>query len=517
LVVHGGPQRGDRRYPAPLPYRPTRAGDGGPDEAIYLEVDADRVSDPAAVLEDREMVDLVWQAAKALNPRDYSLLDLHLRQGLTPDELAEHLGARRGSVYMMLSRLKEALEDAVTCLLLVRRGRRECPALDALMSTLQVGDLTKQARKAIRKHIDACDRCRERSRRFIAPAEIFSSFAVVPVTPELRAHIWDGIVRQLPAGTRGEAPPAREPSSRASSSIRRMSAAATNAVAALVAAGALLLVGSSALPAQDPADVHSTSHQLAQLSAEHTIVIAWSAQRDVRAYSVLWSQQPRQEPLAQPALPGSAQGAASPPLVDGSWYFHLRTEAPSGMWTDTVHLGPFVLGSGNDVLAATDQAVPPPTVEAASPPAVLAPVPTDTPRTGTTASPSPSDLPRPSATPAPVSASTTMAVPTAPVVVTAAPSATAVPESPTSAPLAPTGTPIAATATAARPTAVPSPTETAPSAVPATSPSPTAVPPTATSQPPTPTSTPSCSATFAAPGCVRPTATPTARILLRAP
>ena len=147
----------------------SRAGDGGPDEAIYLEVDADRLSDPAAVLEDREMVDLVWQAAKALNPRDYSLLDLHLRQGLTPDELAEHLGARRGSVYMMLSRLKEALEDAVTCLLLVRRGRRECPALDALMSTLQVGDLTKQARKAIRKHIDACDRCRERSRRFIAP------------------------------------------------------------------------------------------------------------------------------------------------------------------------------------------------------------------------------------------------------------------------------------------------------------------------------------------------------------
>jgi len=492
-----------------------RAADGEPDDPIYLEVDTDRLSDPEAVLEDRDMVGLVWQAAKALNPKDYSLLDLHLRQGLTPDELAENLGVRRGNVYMMLSRLKEAMADAVTCLLLARRGRRDCAALDALLAGLPLSDLTKQARRAIRKHIDDCERCRERSRSFVAPAEIFSSFALVPVTPELRARIWDGIVRQLPTGTLGEGRQARDPSSAATRGINRIASAVANAAAAVMAAGALLAAGSSALPARDPINVHSTSHELGQLSFQHTVSIAWPAQRDVRAYSVLWSQQPLQEPRAQPALPGSAYNVASSPLADGTWYFHLRTEAPSGMWTDTVHLGPFVLGSSNEVLAAIKPSATP-AADGATTPATPTLPPTWTPTATATDAASPSDVAtrvRSAVASTPTSRATSpraaAAIPPAESAgASAAPSATALPSSPMASAVPPT-----VTATSRPPTAPPT-------SLPATAtatPSPTA---TATLRPPTFTATPRCVGAFAAPGCVGPTATPIpnpSRIIFRAP
>jgi RNA polymerase sigma factor (sigma-70 family) len=468
---------------------PREAADGG-GAPMYLQVDPDRLSDPEVVSHDRELVELVWQAARSLNPRDYSLLDLHLRQGLTPDELAESLGARRGSVYMMLSRLKEALEDAVTCLMLARRGRRECPSLDALLAGLQVRDLTKQARRAIRKHLDSCQHCRERSRQFIAPAEIFSSFAVVPVTPELRASIWQRISDQL--AVQPAQPPARGRQSARASGLQ----AAASACAALALLGAMLATGSSPLPAHDPPDVHSPSHQTGVLSVRREVQVEWSPQQDLRAYGLLWSQQPGDEPAATERLPGGAGGTSSPALRDGTWYFHLRSEAASGMWTDTVHLGPFLIGGSQNAAAqvSPESNVPEPTptatVQPTTPPLTATP-PAETPVPAAVAAPHAEAPLPPSASSAASPAATTAAASPPPAV---SPSATA------GAIQAPTAPP-AATATAAPPPPTPSPTATPP---PTTS-------PTATRSP-TATST-SCVATLAA--CGGRTPVPPPRISFR--
>ena len=54
----------------------------------YTEIDASRPNDPQAAAEDKELVELVWNSAAALSPKEYSLLDLHLRKGLSADDLA---------------------------------------------------------------------------------------------------------------------------------------------------------------------------------------------------------------------------------------------------------------------------------------------------------------------------------------------------------------------------------------------------------------------------------------------
>lgn len=66
--------------------------------------------DPALLLDARSGYgDAVWSAAATLAPQDYALLDLHVRRGLDPDELAGGLGVARSGLALRLERLKEEL------------------------------------------------------------------------------------------------------------------------------------------------------------------------------------------------------------------------------------------------------------------------------------------------------------------------------------------------------------------------------------------------------------------------
>ena len=55
-------------------------------------IDDEGADDPAASIERRELAELVWASAAALSPKEYSLLDLHVRRGFSADEVAESLG-----------------------------------------------------------------------------------------------------------------------------------------------------------------------------------------------------------------------------------------------------------------------------------------------------------------------------------------------------------------------------------------------------------------------------------------
>jgi len=58
----------------------------------FDRIDTSRVSDPQSGLQDQYLADLVWTSAAALAPKNYSLLDMHLRRDLAPDEIATSLG-----------------------------------------------------------------------------------------------------------------------------------------------------------------------------------------------------------------------------------------------------------------------------------------------------------------------------------------------------------------------------------------------------------------------------------------
>jgi RNA polymerase sigma-70 factor (ECF subfamily) len=312
----------------------------------FTEIDESRLSDPHAVVHDKELVELVWNSAAALSPQEYSLLDLHLRQGLTADELAAGLGLEKGAVYTRLSRLRDSLEESVASTILMRRGRRDCPDLDALLGELGATELTRESRRAIQAHLQECSRCQESKRRLVSPAEIFGGLAPVPLDPALRDSIWDA----LSAATRSAAPPEAGPQPGIRDRWRRASRASkalvvAAVVAAVAGAGATGVVLSSggAPVVRDPSNVHSTSHRIRVASTNPVVAIAWNRAPNASGYSVRWTRAARALPDRTPDLPGTATGTRSAPLSPGAWYFHLRTRGKNGGWTNTVDVGPFLI------------------------------------------------------------------------------------------------------------------------------------------------------------------------------
>src|SRR5205823_5407367 len=108
---------------------------------------------------DVEVAAIVWEFAAHLSPKQYSLLDLHLRRGLKVDELAQTLGFTTANVYMMLYRLRRALAESVCAAFLVRPGPGQCRELDALLSETHVAESSVDYRPFVLHHVKACSRC----------------------------------------------------------------------------------------------------------------------------------------------------------------------------------------------------------------------------------------------------------------------------------------------------------------------------------------------------------------------
>jgi RNA polymerase sigma factor (sigma-70 family) len=327
------------RFVEPRGHEPTD-GEGFP----FAIPDPSRLSDPETVMRDRELVALVWDSAAALNPQEYALLDLHLRRGLDADELAHHLGLAKGAVYTRLSRLRDSLEEAVTTTLLMRRGRRDCEELDVLLAELRASEATQPVRRAIREHLEECIRCQESKRRFVSPAEIFAGISLVPVSLELMEDVWARIAAEVgvAAAVTGAAAAAPVESGASAASVTTAKGVAVSALAtgaAIVTATALVFRGDGGI--EDPSDIRSTTHAIGRPSGENVVRMAWSRESDADAYSISWTNEAAL-PDETGDLDGEATAAVSPPLASGNWYFNLRTRG-NGEWTNTVHVGPFVI------------------------------------------------------------------------------------------------------------------------------------------------------------------------------
>jgi RNA polymerase sigma factor (sigma-70 family) len=316
------------------------------EDPIYTLVDERRLSDPSVAAHDHELVDLVWESAAALSPQEYSLLDMHLRQGLDVEELAAALGVAKGAIYTRLTRLRDSLDEAVSSAVLMRRGRRECAELDALLDRLNARKLTRNVRRAINEHAKDCDICSETKRRLITPAELFAGLALLPVPDGVADRIWDGIAAQLGFGGAAAGAHAAAHGHNGGTSHGMATATKAKALTALGTLGAVAIVSALLFPRggtiHDPADVHSATHQVGVANVVPVVRMTWSRKSDAKGYSVDWTHAPRSEPDAVGDLPGSATGVTSQALAPGRWWFHLRTHG-HGSWTHTVHVGPFII------------------------------------------------------------------------------------------------------------------------------------------------------------------------------
>ncbi len=137
-----------------------------------------------AVVDIRDRQELVWAAAAALGERDASLLDLHLRHGLAPAEIAEELGVEANTAHQQLFRMRNKLGDAIGSYVLWRNGRPLCDGLAAAVSGQVAFD--RSVAKAVAKHQKSCDRCSERRAALLDPSKLFASVPLLGIPLQLK-------------------------------------------------------------------------------------------------------------------------------------------------------------------------------------------------------------------------------------------------------------------------------------------------------------------------------------------
>jgi RNA polymerase sigma factor (sigma-70 family) len=156
------------------------------DESIDIGGDAERA----------ELRTLLGAAAKGLNPAEQEVIELQLRQGLDPAEVADVLGISRNHAHALISRARDQLEICLGVLLVARTGREACAELDALLEGWD-GQLTVLLRKRLHRHIDKCSICTDRKRSALRPAMLLglAPLLALPATTTAPAELRDHVLR----------------------------------------------------------------------------------------------------------------------------------------------------------------------------------------------------------------------------------------------------------------------------------------------------------------------------------
>lgn len=177
--------------------RPLHFEDSEGEEVSFDIVDTDRFSDPEEAAQASAVSALVWQAAAGLDPKQLSLLDLHLRQGLDSGEIADVLGVTKNNGYVMLNRLKKAVEDSIGAFIMFKDGRQYCGELDAVLSRVDIDGMSPEVRKVVERHVAQCPSCEERKKK-LAPLAAFAGLGAIGAPAGAKAHILEGLLQQWP-------------------------------------------------------------------------------------------------------------------------------------------------------------------------------------------------------------------------------------------------------------------------------------------------------------------------------
>jgi RNA polymerase sigma factor (sigma-70 family) len=144
----------------------SKKGTSALDEARDMTDDS---GDVAAGAERADLRALLEDAALGLNPGEREVIELQLRQGLEPAEVATVLGVSRNHAHALLARARGQLETCLAVLLVGRAGRGECDELGTLLAGWD-GRLTVLLRKRLHRHIERCPTCDARRARELRPA-----------------------------------------------------------------------------------------------------------------------------------------------------------------------------------------------------------------------------------------------------------------------------------------------------------------------------------------------------------
>jgi DNA-directed RNA polymerase specialized sigma24 family protein len=153
--------------------------------------DPAHVDQASAVRGDHELAVLAWESLAALTARDYALLDLHLRQGLSADEIAHVLSATRKDAKTILARMTRSANDVIEQYVIARRGA--CPALRDALSSFPIPPFDDAAAAAAQAHIALCAACQQDRRQLPPLLEVLTSFTPISASLALKGDLWRSI------------------------------------------------------------------------------------------------------------------------------------------------------------------------------------------------------------------------------------------------------------------------------------------------------------------------------------
>lgn len=158
------------------------------DDDVSLAVDEQAVAarladldDPASVVGDREVQELVWSAAATLGERDLTALDLSLRHGLEPAEIGEVLGINRNAANQLVHRMKGRLATAVRSRVLWSDGAPACAGLRSALEADGLDEFDARAVRVAERHAKACADCAGRQETRLDPTHLFAAVPIVAV------------------------------------------------------------------------------------------------------------------------------------------------------------------------------------------------------------------------------------------------------------------------------------------------------------------------------------------------
>ncbi|MCL5948537.1 MAG: RNA polymerase sigma factor [Actinobacteria bacterium] len=140
---------------------------------------------PEAGTEAAEAAEIVWSAASSLNPRQYEVMDLTVRQGLSTSEVAEVLGIRASHAAVLVHRARESLTGAVRDLLVIR-NRARCDKLAGLVPG-PVRSLSTTQRASVDQHLRYCTQCKRLSDELSSPEAVLAGIAPFALPHHLAA------------------------------------------------------------------------------------------------------------------------------------------------------------------------------------------------------------------------------------------------------------------------------------------------------------------------------------------
>jgi len=177
---------------------PAETSAAAADPAPYIAPDPALLPPVAPESGLNDMTRAVWRAISALPVEQHALVHLHIREAMVVGEAASVLGITEREASDRLQRLIPAVEAASRALFLIRFGRPRDPALDALLSDLNITRLTPEARARIEEYAEQSLTAQAMLGAVPPPLTVYAALRPVPPPAPIADEAIAGALPWLP-------------------------------------------------------------------------------------------------------------------------------------------------------------------------------------------------------------------------------------------------------------------------------------------------------------------------------